>query len=279
MTIAEASAAGIQRLSAAGIDTPLLDARLLLGAVLHTDRTGLIIADERPLAPEEYRRYTALLDRRCAGDCVAYLTGWREFWGLDFIVTPAVLVPRPDTETLVEAALSLIPPASESPVLDLCTGSGAVAIALKTEYPNCTVFAADISPAALEIARQNAERLVAGAIVLIQSDLFDTIHGAFNGITVNPPYIPSGAISHLSPEVRHEPHLALDGGPDGLDIIRRVVVQAKDHLLPGGVLLIEADPAQMALIHRLFADAGYQSIQFFNDLSGYHRVITGHAAY
>ncbi|MDR3333425.1 MAG: peptide chain release factor N(5)-glutamine methyltransferase [Treponema sp.] len=255
----------------ATIETPGLDAALLLADLLHTDRAGLIIRALDPVSEELRRRYVQVLERRRAGECVAYILGRKEFRGLDFTVTPDVLVPRPDTETLVEAALKV---REAKTLLDLCTGSGAVAISLKHEWPGIEVWASDISVKALEVARGNAERFLRKeAIHFVASDLFDRIEGRFDIITANPPYIPTGMIESLAPEVRGEPRLALDGGEDGLGIIRRLIEDAADHLYPGGVLLIEGDPRQMGAIASLFASRGYGTVQIHEDLAGRPRVI------
>ena len=279
MTIREIFYQACVRLRNTGIETPALDAGVLLAAVLHTDRAGLIITGERPVSDEARDAYTRALERRLDGECVAYIVGRKEFWGLDFTVTPDVLVPRPDTETLVETALShkagrRMSDTTEE-ILDLCTGSGAVAIALKHERPAAHVVASDISPAALLVARQNAARLLGDdeAIHLIESDLFNKIDGQFDLITVNPPYVPSALIPSLAPEVRGEPLLALDGGNDGLDLIRRIVSGAKPHLKPGGALLMEADPDEMDAISRLLLAEGYDQPRLYYDTAGKARVI------
>jgi release factor glutamine methyltransferase len=285
MTIQEALIEGTARLSAANrlldgnIESPSLDAALLLADLLQTTRTALILAAPTPLPEEIQRRFAQSLDRRLAGVCTAYILGRKEFYGLDFTVTPDVLVPRPDTETLVEAALTIIDGGSQ-PVLDLCTGSGAVAIALKHELPSLEVYASDISPKALAIARENAKRLLlsAEAIHFLTGDLFDvgyTPYPLFSLITANPPYVASGEIAGLAREVRGEPLLALDGGTDGLDLIRRITAEAPAHLLPGGSLLMEADPRQMAAITLILEKKEYRDIRIYQDLSGRDRVIEG----
>jgi release factor glutamine methyltransferase len=277
MTIRETLTEASARLSAAGIDTPSLDASLLLAETLGANRTGLILACNEPLSGEGYRRFGQLLDRRLSGEPVAYILGRKEFRGLDFKVSPAVLIPRPDTETLVEAALKTV----SDTVLDLCTGSGAVAIALKHERPALAVSASDISPEALEVARQNTVN--AEPVTFIESDLFAAFptlpQGAaprrFGMIVSNPPYVPSAVIPTLSREVRSEPRLALDGGNDGLDLIRRIISEAREFLVPGGLLLLEADPGQMETIGSILAVQGYTGIQTFRDLSQRSRVIGG----
>jgi release factor glutamine methyltransferase len=280
MTIRETFSQACARFRDAGLETPALDAGVLLAEVLHTDRAGLIIAGDRTVSEEAQGAYARALERRLGGECVAYIVGRKEFWGLDFTVTHDVLVPRPDTETLVEAALAhkaahRVSDTAEE-ILDLSTGSGAVAIALKHERPSALVVASDISPAALAVARQNAARLLgdAEAIHLIESDLFNNIDGQFDLITANPPYVPSTVIAGLAPEVRGEPLLALDGGgDDGLDLIRRIVSDAKPHLNPGAILLMEADPGEMDTIARILLAEGYEQPRLYYDAAGKARVI------
>ncbi|GHV80960.1 release factor glutamine methyltransferase [Spirochaetia bacterium] len=280
MTIREARIQGAGRLKDGGIETPSLDASLLLAFILKTTRDKLILRDAETLNEDAARDFTHLLDRRLVGVCTAYILGRKEFHGLDFTVTPDVLVPRPDTETLVDAALAALPlPLTEDvpqPVLDLCTGSGAVAIALKHERPSLEVYASDISPKALAIARENARRLLgnAEAIHFLVGDLFNAApYPLFSSITANPPYVASGEITGLTREVRGEPLEALDGGTDGLDLIRRIIADAPAHLLPGGSLLMEADPRQMAAITLILEKKEYRDIRIYQDLSGRDRVI------
>jgi release factor glutamine methyltransferase len=273
LTIREVYSQACARLRGAGIETPALDAGVLLAAVLHTDRAGLIINGDQAAGGEALEACRQALERRLAGECTAYIVGRKEFWGLDFTVTPDVLVPRPDTETLVEAALAGAR-GGGGEILDLCTGSGAVAIALKHELPSAHITASDISPAALAVARQNAERLLGGgAVRLIESDLFNMIDGRFDLITANPPYVPSGLIAGLAPELRGEPLLALDGGGDGLALLRRIAGGAKPHLKPGGLLLMEADSGEMEAVARLLLAEGFEQPRLYRDLAGKARVI------
>jgi len=260
------------------MDNAALDAALLLAEAAGISREKLYTHADHLLDEEQSRRYFEFLARRQNGECTAYILGRKEFWGLDFAVAPAVLVPRPDTEILVEAALSLLcPPAC---VLDLCTGSGAVAIALKHQCPALDVWASDISEKALEIARNNAQRLGC-AITFIQGDLFAALAAGpesrprFRLISANAPYIASAHIETLAAEVRQEPRLALDGGSDGLDIIRRIIREAPPHLEAGGSLVLEADPSQMGTIAMLMRERGFHKPEFFRDLSGQNRVIAG----
>jgi release factor glutamine methyltransferase len=301
-SIRETLGEGTARLKRAAVGAPSLDASLLLAKALDIDRAGLFLIDRDTLPDEAGRRFEEFLERRLGGECAAYILGRKEFWGLDFLVNPSVLVPRPDTETLVEAALEAIRrlsagtgigtpaemPAEMPRLLDLCTGSGAVAIALKHEIPGLEVWASDKSGEALETAKTNAARLLPAArngetkaenpperdgIRFVESDLFANIPGRFHLIVSNPPYVPSGEIEALSPEVRREPRQALDGGRDGMDLIRPLIGGAPEHLYPGGGLLIEADPRQMAALAVLLEKSGFKDIQIYKDLSGKERII------
>jgi len=278
----------------ASIDTAALDAALLLGEVLGKRRTDLLAHSDDPVSEADGQRFLSLIQRRRGGECTAYILGRKEFRALEFAVNPAVLVPRPDTETLVEAALDFVDVrwragGGESgnsgngiSLLDLCTGSGAVAISLKNERRFLDVTASDISPAALEMAALNARRLLGGGeaggengVRFIHSDLFKNIRGQFDIIVSNPPYITSSEMLTLPPEVRREPPLALDGGDDGLALIRVIISQAGEHLKPGGVLLLEAAPRQMPAIRDLLAGSGLGSVEVRKDLAGRERVIAG----
>jgi release factor glutamine methyltransferase len=291
---------GRDDLESAGIKLPGLDASILLAFVLNTNRTLLLTGKLEFLSEEEHAAYCELIKRRCNGECVAAIIGKKEFMGLEFTVNNSVLVPRPDTEILVEAALEILKNTEAANVLDLCTGSGAVAISLKSEIPNLEVYATDISNDALDIAKKNADRLLPKTcnINFLQGDLYDalqssaasffrTVKPQTEGLTVsgstspfslivsNPPYIPTNEINTLSAEVQKEPRIALDGGESGLDIIKRIIKGAPGYLQQGGVLLMEADPRQMSEIKGLLEIDGFKDIMIFKDLSGSERVIKG----
>jgi len=304
MIIREAIAQGSADLKFAGIKTPGLDASLLLAYILKTTRTVLIAAGTDSLSEKASAEYCNLIERRCNGECVAYIIGKKEFRGLEFEVNPSVLVPRPDTEILVETAFYQLTINNEQlaikrgkfkagngnkdrvRVLELCTGSGAVAIALKNEMPELEVYATDISAEALEIAKKNAERLLPGNdIRFYHGDLYNALPNSLliahcsepkvRLLIANPPYIPTHEIDTLSPEVQTEPRIALDGGIDGLDIIRRIISGAPEYLMKGGMLLMEADPHQMNDITILLEKRGFKDIQLYKDLSDSERVIGG----
>lgn len=291
-SIQELLSKGTALLASKNISAPALDAALLLAGVTSLSREKLYARAREEVSEEQRDLYFNLLERRINGVCTAYITGHKEFWGMDFTVTPAALVPRPDTEILVETALSLLQPATllrpaaSKTVLDLCTGCGAVAIALKHQCPELEVWASDISQEALDLARLNAERLGC-AITFVCGDLFQAVENrlkpadgacaaaGFDLITANAPYIASTRIDSLAAEVRHEPRLALDGGTDGLDIIKRIIKDAPPYLKEKGALVLEADPVQMDAIAALMKEKGFCNIAFFTDLSGYNRVIAG----
>jgi len=274
MNVREAIVQGSADLKFAGIKTPRLDAELLLTFVLKTNRSSLITLEKKKLSDSNCAKFCELIERRCNGECVAYLIENKEFRGLDFIVNKYVLVPRPDTETLVEAAIEQ---ESINSVLDLCTGSGAVAISLKHEMPKIEMSASDICENALAVAKANAAKLLPkNSIQFYLSDLFNAIPNTkYSMIVSNPPYISSNELKTLSPEVQNEPSLALAGGVNGLDIIKSIVNKSPDYLQKGGVLLLEADPRQMDEISILLEKMGFNDIKLYKDLSDSNRVIRG----
>lgn len=231
------------------IPNPQLDAAVLLCYVLACDKVRLLAYPEKTITTAQHRHYQALIDQRIAGQPVAYLVGSKEFMGLDFIVTPAVLIPRPDTELMVETALQLLAKTPQPQLIDVGTGSGAVAISLAHYIPSLQITATDIAPTALAVAQANASKHgVADRVKLIEGDLLAPLlaqnHPPVDIITANLPYIPSPDIPGLAREVHREPLLALDGGPDGLDLYRTLIPQATQLLKPTGHLLIEITPPQ-----------------------------------
>jgi len=276
---------GTLLLERAGIETARLDVECLLADVLASTRWQVILEPRRRLTQAEFGRYLALLERRERREPLAYLLGTREFWSLPLAVSSGVLIPRPETETLVEAALAacaeVSPPASDRHViLDLCTGTGAIAIALARELPEARVFATDISRRALRIARTNAEAHgVADRVIFLRGNLWRALDGVMPGrqadlIVSNPPYIPTSAIEALMPEVQWEPRRALDGGPDGLRFHREIIATAPRHLRPGGFLLVEIGADQAAAVTRVVQATGsFQACQVHQDLAGRDRVI------
>jgi release factor glutamine methyltransferase len=263
--------------------SPRLDAELLLAHVLGTDRVRLVIDADKPLSREELDAYKELHRRRRSGEPVAYLRGVREFYGRPFRVDRRVLVPRPETELLVDVALSRTKHLSLSArVLDLCTGSGCVAVTLGKERPTTRVIGADLSDEALVVARDNAVRLGAVANVsFVRSDLFDAFERwsprpRFDLVTANPPYIATGEAESLQVDIRDfEPHVALFGGDDGLEITRRIVTSAPAWLETGGVLALEIGSGQAGAVEQSMKDAGFDGVQIARDLAGQQRVASG----
>jgi release factor glutamine methyltransferase len=258
-----------------GIDTPRLDAELLLAETLGLDRVGLYVNFERPLLADELAAFRERVRRRAGREPLAYILGHTEFWSLPIKVTPAVLIPRAETELLVEEALPRL--SGRQQLLDVGTGSGALAIALAHERPELVVTAIDLSPAALTVAEANARgNGVAERIRFEQHDLGQLPSGPYDLIVANPPYIPSGTLATLMPEVRDfEPRLALDGGVDGLAAYRAIAAQAATLLIPGGWLLVEVGIGQAPAVQELFALAGLEELFTSRDLAGIERVVGG----
>ena len=263
---------------ARGIESPRLDAELIVAHTLKIDRMRVILDAERPLEGVELAQLRDLVKRRRAYEPIAYLRGEREFYGLKFRVDKRVLVPRPDTETLVDAALARSSHLSMSMrQLDLCTGSGCVAIAMARQRPTAQVFASDVSTDALAVARDNALRLGAYNTAFFESDLYAAFAGKrFDVITANPPYIASAEIPTLMPDVRdHEPKLALDGGEDGLVLVRRIVTDATAHLEPGGLLAVEIGAGEAPATVLLLEAGGFVDVRVHRDIARIERVVTG----
>lgn len=253
-------------------DTPRLEAEILLAHVTGLTRTTLLAHPERPLTADERARYEDLLARRAAGIPLPYLTGRVEFFGLEFVVTPDVLIPRPETEMLVERALAWDP----QTVVDVGTGSGCVAVALAVRSPRARIYATDLSRAALSVAVMNARRHgVADRIHFLQADLASPMRGPVDLIVSNPPYVAEEEWASLPKSVReHEPRPALDGGPGGLRVIRRLLADAARLLRPGGVLLVEIGAGQGSQVAALARAAFPQGrIQVDPDLAGYDRML------
>ena len=267
-----------KRFTDAGIGSARLEAQILLANVLKCTRTQLYTGFDKPLAEPELASYRELIRRRLAGESVAYLVGEHEFWGLPFYIDENVLVPRPDTETVVEVARARrADRAAPCRVLDLCTGSGAIAVALAKELPAAQVVATDVSPAAAAIAKRNAERnKFADRVDVRVGDLWQPVAGeTFDLITANPPYIASAVIPTLSSEVRREPVLALDGGGDGMVFYDRICAQARTHLSPGGALVVEHGFDQAESVRKRFEAAGLIEVTLVHDLGKNPRVTWG----
>jgi release factor glutamine methyltransferase len=261
-----------------GLATPRLDAELLLAHALGKDRVALYTHYDQPLEAGELAAFRELVKRRLAGEPVAYLIGRREFRSLELRVDGRVLVPRPETETVVEVALGLL--TEPARVVDVGTGSGAIALALKRAWPACEVLAVDLSPDAAQVARANAERLGLAVAVLV-GDLLQPVaeRAPLDLIASNPPYVPSGEVAALPAEVRCEPHLALDGGADGLQVIERLIAAAPPLLAATGALVLEVGAGQApAVAERLRRDGRYQEPSLTRDLAGIERVVAARRA-
>jgi release factor glutamine methyltransferase len=261
-------------------DSPRLDAELLLGHALQVDRVRLIVDAQRPLEQDELARYRELILRRRRHEPIAYILGEREFYGLRFSVNRHVLIPRPDTETLVTVALARTSQRSlHGRALDLCTGSGCVAIAFAKERPTWQVTGSDLSAEALGVARHNALRL--GTIWNLdfrRSDLLEEIdrEAGFDLIMANPPYVPDAEVPTLSPDIRdHEPASALCGGPDGLAVIRRLVKAAPRWLAAGGLLALEVGAGQAPRVAKGLESYGFSEVQQERDYAGIARIVSG----
>jgi release factor glutamine methyltransferase len=260
-------------------ESPRLDAEVLLASALDSDRVRLVIESERVLEANELSLYRSLIERRRRGEPVAYILGRREFYGLDLVVDSRALVPRPDSEILVEVAIERTRARSQyGRALDLCTGSGCVAIAFAKARPTWRVSGTDVSPEAVMLAAENVRRHgVAHSVATLAGDLFEPVAGErFELVTANPPYVPSAEIAGLAADIRDfEPHQALDGGPDGLDLVRAVIAAAPEHLVPGGVLALEVGFDQAERVTALFEQAGFGNLSRRRDYGGHERVVSG----
>lgn len=261
----------------AGIDSARLDAEILLAHALEIDRLRLYIDYEKPVQTEERDRFRTLVQRR-AGERVpvSLLLGQREFWSLPFRVTGDVLTPRPETETLVEAVLSKVADVESAVrILDVGTGSGAIALALASELPHAEITATDLSSPALQIATENADHLhTRERVRFLMGDLFEPVASErFDLVVSNPPYVARDDAASLPPELSHEPEMALFAGADGLEVIRRLVAEAGDHLSPGGWLLFELSPEQIETVEMELVKAGFSEIERHLDLAKLVRVV------
>jgi release factor glutamine methyltransferase len=271
-----------KRFRAAELDTPDLDARLIVGHALGLDHVGLTRESERTVGRRALAAIDALAVRRLAGEPVARILGVKEFWGLPFAVTPAVLVPRPETETVVETALARLDAAGarERPlrIADLGTGSGAILLALLHELPQAVGIGTDCSVAAIETARANARRLgLAERATFVGCDFGAALGGDFDLVVTNPPYVASAEIATLAREVRNfDPIAALDGGADGLAAYRAIVADAKRLLAPGAILVMEVGAGQSDAVSVFAREAGLTAVATAADLAGIPRVVSAH---
>ena len=276
MQLRQALHKAIAQLEAAEIDAPRISAQVLIFHVLGCDRAYLFAHPERELVEAEQSHYDMLVSRRAAGEPLQYLTGHQEFWKADFLVSPAVLIPRPETEHIIEVVLDLVRHFALNPhlkLIDVGTGSGAIAITLARELPHAEVHAVDLSPSALEVARTNAQRLGA-SVHFAQSDVLASVvcDASFDFVVSNPPYVGLSEADKVQAVVKHyEPHMAVFAGDEGLDVIRRLIPQAHRALRQGGWLLMEVGYSQSQAVMDLLA--GWHNVHSVPDLAGIPRVI------
>ena len=260
-----------------GIESPRLDAEVLLAHVLEVRRLDLYLKFEQPVMSAERAQYREIIQRRVSERVpVSILVGEKEFWSRNFRVTSDVLTPRPDTETLVEAALERMPDTGRAyRVLELGTGSGAIALSLALERPSAQITATDISAEALQISKENAEELQVGdSVVFLEGSLFEPVSGPlFDLIVSNPPYLAEKDAAQLPAELKHEPEVALFGGADGYQVLRPLAAEVAERLSPGGWVLLEMDPAQVETVAQWLADSGLEEVEPVRDLAGRERVL------
>lgn len=277
-TAAALIARGAGRLTIAGIETPQREARLLLAHLLDMPAAELALTPGRAIDVKTASDFAAMIERRETHEPVAYITGRRDFWSLELEVTPDTLIPRPDTETLVETALKIVGhPGAPLNILDLGTGTGAILLALLAEMPRAEGLGVDVSPAALAVARRNALRAGTGGRVRFAiSSWWSHVNGVFDLVVSNPPYIPSRDIAALDADVRdHEPRLALDGGPDGLGAYRAIFSGLLSRLSENGVVVVEVGAGQAGDVAGLMGAYGLPFTAIRRDLGGHERVVAG----
>ena len=278
MTYRECYEQGCRTLQAAGIEEAILDARLLLEAVCGTDRNDLLVHGEQPVMPQAEEKYLHWIRQRAEHIPLQQLTGEQDFMGLTFSVNEHVLIPRQDTEILVEEVLKELH--DRMRILDMCTGSGCILLSLLHYSNDCEGLGVDLSAEALEVAGQNVLKVLtpekAEHAHFLQSDLFEKVEGKFEIIVSNPPYIASAEVEKLMPEVRdHEPRMALDGTEDGLHFYRRIIKEAGKHLVNSGMLFFEIGYDQGQAVSELMRAGGYREVQVVQDYAGLDRVVLG----
>lgn len=260
MTITQLLQAATARLQAAHIEEPAANTQWLLAHVLNVSRTWVLANGSFEVPAQEEARFNKLLVRKEQGEPLSHILGSQPFCGLDILVTPDVLTPRPETEDLVEKAAAYFDKKGRYTFLDMCTGSGCIAIALAVKFPNARVLAVDISQAALKVAQENIRKhKLQERVQLLQSNLWENVMGTFDLIIANPPYIPTQNLAGLSREVQHEPRPALDGGPDGYEVTRPLCQAADSFLNPGGLLALELDDGQAGPLARGLTEIGWQA--------------------
>lgn len=272
-TLEEVLESAVSRLVAAGSDEPQANAEWLLACALGVTRTHLLLNRAERITPEQNKVYEKMLARKAAGEPLSHIVGFQPFCGLDIHVTPDVLTPRPETEELVDLAGVRYGRSGAYRFLDMCTGSGCIALALAERFPKAVITAVDISEKALLVARENAKRLhLEDRIQFLQSDVWENVQDTFDLIISNPPYIPSEIVDTLTREVLHEPRLALDGGTDGLDVVRPLCSLAADYLNPGGLLALELCKGQAGAVARGLTEIGWNA-EVKKDIVGIERFV------
>ena len=260
MTIAQLLQTATATLASAGSDEPEANAQWLVAFVLGVTRTWVLANSNFEIDAKDQAQFEKLLARKADGEPLSHITGVQPFCGIDIIVTPDVLTPRPETEDLVEQASAHFDKKGRYTFLDMCTGSGCIAVALAKKFPNARVLAVDVSAEALAVAQQNIRKYkLEDRVQLLQSNLWEDVMGTFDLIIANPPYIPTENLDGLTREVKHEPRLALDGGADGFEITRPLCQAADSFLNPGGLLALELDDGQAWPLARGLAEIGWQA--------------------
>ncbi|MGQ9456639.1 MAG: peptide chain release factor N(5)-glutamine methyltransferase [Armatimonadota bacterium] len=276
-TISDLCRLGEERLRAASVESPILEAQLILAHVLNSTRLGITANIHSTIPEQQVRAFEELLARRIAREPLAYILGKKEFYGLEFMVRPGVMVPRCETEVLVDECTKRLK--KPDPIIaDIGTGTGAIAIALAIAIPDSTIYATDISPLAIEIAKCNTEKYsLESRIRIFRGNLLEHLNGlVFDAVVSNPPYIPTEGIDALQPEIKlYEPRLALDGGPDGLNYYRKLIPASLRVLKNGGFLAVEVGIKQASNVVKMFRSAGYSAVEITKDLSGIERVVVG----
>jgi release factor glutamine methyltransferase len=275
MTIRDAVAEGVRRLGEIA-DTPFLDAVLLLEEATGLTKERVFVSYPDELTGMAQDLYQGFIEQRVSGTPISYITRVKEFYSLSYMVDPRVLAPRPDTEILVDAALSLCESLPGNPsVHDCCTGSGCVAITLKHELPRLEVSASDLSNDALDVFAANSGDILGATLPFVQSDLLDAVEGTYDLITANPPYLTSAQVGRMKADGWLEPLMALDGGDDGLALYQRLIPDAARQLTADGFVLLEADPDQMGALGKMLQQNAFRNVIIHKDLGGRDRVIQG----
>ena len=273
MTITQLLSSATQRLTAAGSDEPQANAEWLLACVLNVTRTWILAHPDYTPNETELDLYEKYITRKADGEPLSHIVGYQPFCGMDILVSPDVLTPRPETEELVDLVTALYDKKQSYAFLDMCTGSGCIACALAKRFPRAQIMAVDISEKALAIAHQNIQKFrLFEQVHLLQSDLWEGVQGAFDLIIANPPYIPTEIVNTLTREVLREPRLALDGGQDGLDIVRGMCSVAGDYLNAGGWLALELCKGQAAAVARGLNEIGWRA-SVKKDIVGIERFV------